>query len=132
MILRTFRLGLASSSIILLAACGGDTSAGGTSTSPAHPLVRAQFDCSLELAYATDGDNYHTLTLDERGRDDDGGLSPADITCVLDKLGATDAVKAHVDATREIDGMQTDSWHGYTARWTFSAAQGLTLTIHQT
>lgn len=131
MILRTIGLGLASASAGLLAACGGGASAAGASDSPAHPLVRVQFDCNLELTYATDGDNYHTLTLDERGTQDEGGLSRSDITCVLDKLGATDAVKAHVAGTREVDGRQTDSWDGYTASWTFSSAQGLTITLQE-
>jgi hypothetical protein len=49
--------------------------------------------------------------------------------CVFDKLGVPDAVRQHVSTTRALDGQQTDSWPGYTARWTYHPDDGLQMTI---
>ena len=49
--------------------------------------------------------------------------------CVFDKLGVPDAVRQHVATTRALDGQQTDSWPGYTARWTYHPDDGLQMTI---
>ena len=40
-----------------------------------------------------------------------------------------DAVRQHVSTTRALDGQQTDSWTGYTARWTYHPDDGLQMTI---
>jgi len=48
---------------------------------------------------------------------------------VFDHLGVPDAVRQHVATTRALDGQQTDSWTGYSARWTFHPDNGLQMTI---
>jgi|1185.fasta_scaffold41226_2 hypothetical protein len=36
-----------------------------------------------------------------------------------------------MDKTRALDGMQTDSWPGYTARWTYQPDDALDIIIQQ-
>lgn len=49
--------------------------------------------------------------------------------CVFDQLSVPAAVREHVATTRALDGQQTDSWSGYTARWTYHPDAGLQMTI---
>ena len=34
-----------------------------------------------------------------------------------------------INSTRALDGMQTDSWHDITARWTYHPDDGLDITL---
>lgn len=115
---------------LALAGCGADASA---ASPPLHPLATAADQCGADAPYATFGDNYSTLELDAKGQDDSDGLTMESIRCVLAKLGVTDAVLRHMmDQTRALDGMQSDEWDGYKARWTFAPGSGLTVVIAQT
>ncbi|BCJ45301.1 hypothetical protein GCM10010168_85700 [Actinoplanes ianthinogenes] len=57
------------------------------------------------------------------------GISVQKLGCVLGKLGAPASVLQHVDTTRALDGQQTDTWPGVSARWTYHPDAGLQMTI---
>jgi hypothetical protein len=57
------------------------------------------------------------------------GISIDHLGCVLEKLGASDAIVQHMNTTRALDGQQTDSWAGLSARWTYHPDNGLQITI---
>lgn len=80
-------------------------------------------------------DDTGSISLADGGRTliIDGGRSPSTQTymmnCALDHLGASRAIREHVATTRALDGQQTESWPGYTARWTYHPDDGLRMTI---
>lgn len=76
-----------------------------------------------------------TLIVDMEGPVDTvegkGGVNAADVTCILDKLGAPAAVVQKMASTRALDGRQTESWGDFTATYTYHPDRGLDMTIEQ-
>ena len=86
----------------------------------------------LSSTYASIGDSGQTLTLDGKGEDDSGGLSLPGIDCALNTVGMPQSVRWQVGNTRALDGMQTASWAGYTAKWNYHPRAGLSMVITST
>lgn len=122
----------AAAALAALAACGSSPApaAAPAPTPTVRPLRAAVQTCDLTAsAYADLGDDDRTLTLDGAGAEDTGGLTIVQIACVLAALHVTQAVASHMDATRALDGMQSDEWPGYTARWTYHPDAGFDVTV---
>lgn len=73
----------------------------------------------------------YTLLLDMKGETQAEGLSPDDVACVLGKTGVSGAVIAKMEATRALDGQQTDTWGSYTATWSYHPDNGLDIILEQ-
>ena len=127
---------------LVLVACGGVDSAAPSAISPTPTttptpsptvtrLEQALNACALDQTYAELGDSNLTLTMDGKGDDDPAGLDVKDIACVMNQLQVTDAVVQHIDQTRALDGMQTDEWPGFKARWTYHPDSGLQIIVQQ-
>lgn len=116
---------------LALAGCGGSAGSSSASATDSKPLRAAALGCYLDPAYGVLGDDNTTLTLDGKGQQDSDGLTVEEIGCVLKALAVTDAVVSHISDTRALDGMQTDSWTGYKARWTYHPDSGLNMIIQQ-
>jgi hypothetical protein len=69
------------------------------------------------------------LLFDTKGKEDITGDRLEDVVCVLSKLGIPKSVTAHMDATRALDGQQTDEWDGIKARWSYHPDSGMRLTL---
>ena len=117
----------------LLAGCGGDATASGapsTSSSPPEPRFwRVATDCGGN-AYVQD--HGKSISFDTQGEEDstyDDAPSMDVVGCVLVGLDTPDYVLDHIDATRALDGMQTDEWNGVMGRWTYHPDDGLNLTL---
>lgn len=81
---------------------------------------KAEETLSIERAWAED---------DEYGMDPYGLLSGIVYDCVLDSLDIPSRVLDHIGHTRALDGMQTDSWDDYEARWNYHPDNGMSITI---
>lgn len=115
----------AAASLLLIAGCAGAADA-----EPAEPPFKAALDaCDLpEVPAAKLGDDGETLILD--GANEDGwGLSHERMDCLLGALNIPDSVDAQMGATRALDGMQTATWDGITATWTYHPDAGLDITL---
>lgn len=122
----------------LLAACGAGTSnAKGaptttrTSRTPAadtQRFTRVASQCGVSYDLQDEG---KSLTFDTEGNDDAAGSGDTidDVACVLNGLDCPDYVIDHMDATRALDGMQTDTWKGVKARWTYHPDEGMVLIL---
>lgn len=93
-------------------------------TSDKASFDQIRSDCSVVAGYQVE-DNGQTLVLTVGG----AYMSTSTADCVFTKLSVPDAVRQHVATTRALDGQQTDSWSGYTARWTYHPDDGLQMTI---
>jgi len=72
------------------------------------------------------GDSGSSIDLDMEGDDAfSGDLTISDVTCVLDELGVPDSVMSKMEATRSLDGRQTEDWGGIEATWTYHPDDGL-------
>lgn len=106
--------------------------AGGSEPSPASsaPAVKgtafevAKGACEVVAGYKIE-DGGQTLAMTVGG----AYMSTGTMDCVFDQLGVPAAVRDHVSTTRALDGQQTDSWPGYSARWTYHPDDGLQMTI---
>jgi hypothetical protein len=118
---------------LMLAGCGAAagadpaaTTAARTTTAAAEPLEDAWSACATPGTLA---DERRTLILDTEGEDDPGGDSFDSVMCVLNELGMPTSVESHITSTRALDGMQTDAWGEFSARWTYHPDDGLQITI---
>lgn len=122
--------------VAALAACGtGSPGITGTpDESPSipakTPIQAAAVDCLV--AEANVGDAGKSISFDTEGNDDPatGNDEMEDVACVLNALNVPDYVVTHIDDTRALDGMQEDTWDGYTARWTYHPDDGMNLTVY--
>lgn len=96
------------------------------------------FETRLQLAYNTCeagnlADEDHTLVIDMAGEEyGTGDASFSDVSCVLTELSAPESVIARMNSTRALDGMQSATWDGFEASWTYHPDDGLDLIITQT
>lgn len=90
---------------LLLTGCGG----------PSRLETAAQ-DCK---AGSTVADSGRTISM-KVGSDAEKAQFPIETAnCILNKLGAPQAVVDHFGSTRAIDGQQTDEWDGVKARFSY-------------
>ena len=52
-------------------------------------------------------------------------------TCVLDEVGASEAMKARFEATRPMDGVQTAEHDEYGYTWSYNPNAGVSLTVER-
>jgi len=68
-------------------------------------------------------------TISFVGAKADDAQAMSDISCVLYALDVSEATVTRIETTRMIDGVQTDSWQGVTATWSYDDFNGLTLVL---
>jgi len=118
-------LALAVAGLTLALLRANDSSKPADSTAgPGAAFAKAKEECGVVAGYLVE-DAGKTLVLTVGG----AFVSTSAAACVFDKLGVPDAVRQHVSTTRALDGQQTDSWTGYSARWTYHPDDGLQMTI---
>lgn len=83
-------------------------------------------ECKPVAGYRVE-DGGQTLILTVGGQ----FMNTSTLDCVLGRLGMPAAVEQHVLSTRALDGQQTDTWPGYSARWTYHPDDGLEMTIRK-
>jgi hypothetical protein len=93
-------------------------------SAPAAIFEQARGDCKVTSGFEIE-DGGKTLNVTVAG----AYMATDTMTCVFGELQMPDAVRQHVGSTRALDGQQTDSWPGYTARWTYHPDDGLQMTI---
>ena len=100
--------------------------AGGSevATPPKSPIGQVAASCGVSTA--ADG---QSITVRTAGAKAAGGKSVKDVACVLAGLKAPQHIYSLIDATRALDGMQSESWGDYVARWTYHPDNGLTIVI---
>lgn len=96
----------------------------GAATPTKGPMEQVAASCGVSAA--SDG---QSITMRTAGAKTSGGKSVKDVACVLVGLGAPQHIYSLIDATRALDGMQSESWGGYAARWTYHPDNGLTVVI---
>lgn len=62
-----------------------------------------------------------------------GGDTPStsDLYCFLEQLGAPSALESKIDATRALDGAQSDQWGNFEITWRYHPDDGATVTVEQ-
>lgn len=101
------------------------TASGPGVTAPTKgPMEQVASSCGVSAA--SDG---QSIAMRTAGAKTSGGESAKDVTCVLVGLGAPQHIYSLIDATRALDGMQSESWGDYVARWTYHPDNGLTIVI---
>jgi hypothetical protein len=122
--------------VIAVAGVVAVVAATGSSDSPSRrPLDFLSTETALSKAQTrcdagTLGDEDHTLLIDMMGEEYSSGTATIDdVGCVLAALAAPTSVTARMDSTRALDGMQTATWDGYSASWTYHPDDGLDLII---
>lgn len=117
-------LAVSAMAVVGLSACGGSDSA--ASEPPQESALRvAAKECSIASLLA-DADT--SLTLD-RNTNMNKYEREEQIECLLTALDAPQHVVDHIYATRALDGMQTASWEGFEARWTYHPDPGQQITF---
>lgn len=87
-----------------------------------NPLKAAEEECEAGFL----GDNDRTLILDMEGDETlSGSMSYEEVTCVLEAVDTPDAVWDKMGRTTSLQGVQSDSWNGIEASWTYHPDQGL-------
>lgn len=126
---RKLTLILVAAAVIAIAIVGVVVALLVTASQPSK-LQSAAEECSVEnSAYATVGDKGKSLTLDMQGEDDLGGLTYAQISCVLSEVNIPDSVTSVIGETRALDGRQTAAWDNLTASWSYHPDSGLAIIL---
>ena len=120
--LRVLHIALVAATALLVSACGDASEAASTATSPAptttsRGILEAAWSRCSTPGVLTDGAT--TLILDTIGDEDVTGDQYERVSCVLDVLDMPASVESHINSTRALDGMQTDTWGKVSARWTY-------------
>lgn len=109
----------------ILIAKPGTTRAAVAAASPTVAVFdQARGDCQIVAGYDIE-DAGQTLNITVGA----AFMSNDNLTCLVSELHMPDAVMQHVLSTRALDGQQTDTWPGYTARWTYHPDDGLQMTV---
>lgn len=109
---------------LTLTSCG--SAAAKPAASPEKPRLYVAADaCAVKGAR----DYGRSISVNNGGEKYGMGHTLADIQCLLGKLGMPADVAAHIGQTRALDGMQTDTWDGIAARWTYHPDKGLNITL---
>lgn len=96
----------------------------GAVTPAKGPVEQVAASCGVSAA--SDG---KSITVRTAGAKAAGGKSVKDVACILAGLKAPQHIYSLIDATRALDGMQSESWGDYVARWTYHPDNGLTIVI---
>lgn len=125
---------LAASVVVLLLIGGGIFYALNRLTGPT--LAGAEKKCNDGPPGTTLADGGKTLIIDGKSESQqlNGQGTGVDLKtelCILDYLGTSAAVVAHMENTRALDGRQTDSWGDFTASWIYHPDNGLDITIQK-
>lgn len=88
------------------------------------PMEQVAASCGVSAA--SDG---KSITVRTAGAKAAGRESIKDVACILAGLGAPQHIYSLINATRALDGMQSESWGDYVARWTYHPDNGLTMVI---
>ena len=120
--------------LVAVVGIGTAFASGGSPKLDAAAAVGLRPQTAIEKAAATCGlfnveDNGHSITLDTKGEEDATGDAMFSVGCVVNELSMPDYIVQKVDHTRALDGMQSDTWDGYTATWTYHPDNGLLLII---
>lgn len=113
---------------LLLTGCAGSsptTQSAAELPDSGTPLQSAANTCDAGVV----ADAGETLLLDTEGDEDLSGDSMEDLVCILVALETPTAVSDHMSSTRALDGMQTNSWGDFEARWNYHPNSGMGLTI---
>jgi hypothetical protein len=98
-------------------------------------LAAAEAECNKGRSGGDLADGGKTLIIDLRGTSPAeqirGAMDADTFACILGHLETPSSVTAHIEGTRALDGQQTDSWDGFSARWTYHPDHGLQMTIEQ-
>lgn len=93
--------------------------------SKASLLTDALDHCGVEeSADAELGDGGMTLTVNDRGEDDFGGLGTDKAWCIVKALKPPAAVTSHIEQTTSMDGRQTESWGDVAISWSYHPDRG--------
>ena len=111
--------------LVLLAGCSAAPAATPTPTTSPR-LVAAANGCGWPALVRNGG---KSITLNTQGKTESTGDALSVVSCILGGIGTPDYVVSHISATRALDGQQTDTWDGFTARWTYHPDVGMTLII---
>lgn len=95
-----------------------------------NPLAEAERTCGGSgTSLLDDG---RSLTFNMEGDEPDSGLGTlATGACLLSELDVPDSVVAKMDATRALDGAQSDTFGGYEITWSYHPDQGLDFIIER-
>jgi hypothetical protein len=98
-----------------------------------RPLPDAVEKCKLtgEKSSAKIGDDGHSLSLNNKGKEDYSGLSMTQIECVLEALKMPDSIRDQMGTTRALDGTQRDSWDAFSVSWNYHPDSGLNVNIRE-
>lgn len=92
------------------------------------PIEAAKEKCSTVSAPVRDDGK--TITFDNvSAKERPGPDDVVDVVCVLVELKTPSRIMSHMDSTRALDGMQTDKWEQFEARWTYHPDDGMNLTV---
>ena len=117
-------LALIAAACVAVSRWSAKASAPGAATPPKSPIEQVAASCGVSAA--SDG---RSITVRTAGAKTAGGKSIKDVVCVLAGLKAPQHIYSLIDATRALDGMQSESWGDYVARWTYHPDNGLTIVI---
>lgn len=114
------------SAAMAIAGCGTQSDG----ISPAAEVSSTPLEAAADTCDAGRiADNGRTLLVDTQGEEDATGDSMDDLVCLLLSLDTPTAVIDHMSSTRALDGMQTNSWDEFDARWNYHPNSGMGLTI---
>lgn len=114
---------------LVLSGCGSSETPPEATTPVQSRIEKAAADCFVNKHVADAG---KSISFDTKGDEDDDGDPIESVGCVLGDLNTPDYVIEHIDATRALDGSQTDHWKGLEARWAYHPDNGLNITVIDT
>lgn len=76
-------------------------------------------------------DNNTTLSIDTMGDNDYTGASLADAECLISAVNTPSYIVDNIYNTNAISGRQHDEFNGIEVNYSFSSANGLSLTYHK-
>lgn len=116
---------LALLAVLVLTACGGTGSLATADEPDQTPLQAARDECGSRGVTVYDGGA--TLVVESNA----SATSIKRLACLLNSLDTPMSVIARLDSTRALDGVQTGSWDGYTATWSYHPDSGLDLIVEE-
>jgi len=119
--------GLVVGSAITVAAftAAAGISAASADTSKSTQFADAVTSCDANPNWAVVGDEGRSLTIENKGDEDGFGVSTDQLFCIVDALGAPQAVTSHMGQTTSMDGRQTESWGDITLTFSYHPDRGM-------